>query len=121
MQGDLKKSWIIHTLMRNDLYITLGMPADWRKEVPVTWGDNRLIPDATFKRSGEYHFVEIDNQQTMATNIEKIKKYKELSRVIFAQYNHTPTLIWYTISEVRHRKLTETCESIGVKHTIYGG
>src|SRR5690606_6612046 len=90
-QGELKKSQIIHVLMRNDLYIRLGMPKEWYKERLVKWGDNKLIPDATFKQKGEFHFVEIDNRQTMKTNEDKIKKYKELSHVIFQQYNHRPT------------------------------
>ncbi len=118
-QGDLKKSWITHTLMRNDLYIKLGMPKEWYKERPVTWGDNKLIPDATFKKRGEFHFVEIDNQQTMKTNIEKIAKYRELSNVIFKQFNHTPILIWHSLSEFRKNKLREACKKAGVKHVIY--
>ena len=120
-KGDLKKSQIIHSLMRNDLYIKLGMPNYWRKEKPIKLnGEVFLIPDATFKNKGEFHFVEIDNKQTMRTNIEKIKKYKELSSVIFNQFNHTPTLIWYTLSDVRKQKLKEVCETLGVKFRIYG-
>lgn len=118
-QGELKKSHITHVLMRNDLYIRLGMPKDWRKELPVTWDGGKLIPDASFKKGGEYHFVEIDNQQSMATNIEKIAKYKDMSGVFFRQYNHTPTLIWYTLSDVRKRKLQEACVKYGVKFVIY--
>lgn len=102
-QGKLNKKEITHVLMRNDLYIKLGMPSDWKKERPVKWGENKLIPDATFRKAGEYHFIEIDNQQTMATNTEKIKKYKELSHVIFKQYNHRPTVIWYAASDLRKK------------------
>ena len=118
-QGELKKSQIIHVLMRNDLYIRLGMPKEWYKERPVKWGDNKLIPDVTFKRNGEFHFVEIDNRQTMKTNEEKIKKYKELSHVIFQQYNHKPTIIWYSLSEVRKKKLKQLCEKYSIKYRIY--
>ena len=118
-QGELKKSQIIHALMRNDLYIRLGMPKEWYKERPVKWGDNKLIPDVTFKRNGEFHFVEIDNRQTMKTNEEKIKKYKELSHVIFQQYNHRPTIIWYSLSEVRKKKLKQLCEKYSIKYRIY--
>lgn len=98
----------------------LDMPADWRNEKPIKL--NRevfLIPDATFKNKSEFQFVEIDNKQTMRTNVEKIKKYKELSSVIFNQFNHTPTLIWYTLSDVRRNKLKEICEKLGVKYIIY--
>lgn len=119
-QATLKRGLIDHTLMRNDLYIMLGMPKDWKKEYPVTWGDNRIIPDAIFKEKGEFRFVEVDNRATMRTNIDKIKKYKELSKVIFDNYNHSPTLIWYTLSEIRKQKLKEVCETLGVKYRIYG-
>ena len=118
-QSELKKSQIIHALMRNDLYIKFGMPADWKKEYRMKWGENILIPDATFKSNGEFHFIEIDNKQTMATNIDKIKKYRELSHAIFNQYNHTPTLIWYTNSDVRRRKLSEACKKAGVKYVMH--
>lgn len=119
-QGELKKAQIEHTLMRNDLYISLGMPEDWRKEKPVKLnGEVFIIPDATFKRKGEFHFVEIDNRQTLRTNLDKITKYKELSRVIFEQYSHTPTLIWYTLSDVRKQKLSDACNKAGVKFVVY--
>ncbi|WP_339179176.1 replication-relaxation family protein [Oceanobacillus sp. FSL W7-1293] len=118
-QGKLNKKEITHVLMRNDLYIKLGMPSDWKKEWPVKWGENKLIPDATFRKAGEYHFIEIDNQQTMATNIEKIKKYKELSYVIFQQYNHRPTVIWYAASELRKKKLEKLCVEYGLKFQIH--
>ena len=120
-QGELNKTQIIHTLMRNDLYILLGQPSDWKKEKPIKLnGEVFLIPDASCVIKGEHHFIEIDNQQTMKTNIEKIKRYKELSPVIFNQFNHTPTLIWYTLSDVRRNKLKEVCETLGVKYRIYG-
>ncbi|GGB56985.1 hypothetical protein GCM10011409_38190 [Lentibacillus populi] len=118
-QGELKRSWITHTLMRNDLYIKLGMPDTWEVERPVTWGNNKLIPDARFTRNGIHHFVEIDNQQTMRTNEDKIKLYKDLSHVIFKQFHHKPVLIWYTLSKVRREKLKEACTKAGVKHVLH--
>lgn len=120
-QAELKRNKITHTLMRNDLYIKLGMPNSWRNEKPIKLNKEVfLIPDASYEYKGEHHFVEIDNKQTMRTNIDKIKKYKELSNVIFKNYNHTPTLIWYSLSEVRKVKLKEICEKIGIKYTIHG-
>ncbi|WP_237049332.1 replication-relaxation family protein [Lentibacillus amyloliquefaciens] len=119
-QAELKQSWVTHVLMRNDLYIELGMPGDWRKEVPAKInGEMLLIPDAMFTRNGESHFVEIDNKQKMQTNIEKIKKYKKLSDAVFGQLNHTPTLIWYSLSDIRKEKLKSACERYGVKFKIY--
>lgn len=118
-QGELKRSWITHTLMRNDLYIKLGMPDSWRNEQAIKWGDKQLIPDATFITDNQYHFVEIDNQQAMRTNYDKIQLYKELSRVIFKQYGHHPVLIWYTLSEIRKGKLKDACKKSGLKFEIY--
>lgn len=118
-QGKLERSWIAHTLMRNDLYIKLGMPDSWRNEQPIKWGDKQIIPDATFFKGGQYNFVEIDNTQTMRTNEDKIQLYKDLSHVIFKQYKHHPTLIWYTLSDVRKEKLADACKKAGLKFEIY--
>ncbi|WP_163538343.1 replication-relaxation family protein [Gracilibacillus sp. YIM 98692] len=118
-QSKLKRDKIKHTLMRNDLYIKLGMPKDWEKERPINFNDDTLISDARFKRAGRYYFVEIDNVQTMKTNYEKIKKYKELSRIIKKEYHYTPTLIWYSLSETRKKKLHDACVKHGLKFQIY--
>src|SRR5690625_1040176 len=57
----IKRNQIQHTLMRNDLYIKLGMPKSWKKEAPIVINDEIvLISDARFKRGNQYHFVEID-------------------------------------------------------------
>src|SRR5690625_2842699 len=91
----LQRSEIQHTLMRNDLYIKFNRPDDWAKEVPIKQnGEVALIPDAMFTKNGQYHFVEIDNKQSMRTNYDKIKRYADLFKMIFKQYKHHPTLIW---------------------------
>jgi len=119
-KGDLKKTQIIHNLLRNDLYIKLGMPKDWKKETPITLnGKLLLIADARFTHNGINHFVEIDNKQSMKKNEEKILKYKKLFPIIFHQFGHHPVLIWYTVSDVRRKKLHELCSKAGVKFEIY--
>lgn len=116
----LKKSQITHTLMRNDLYIRLGMPSDWKKEVPIRMNDEVvLIADAMFSKSGQFHFVEIDNKQSMRTNNDKIKKYKDVFELIYKEYGHHAILIWYTLSDVRKKRLKESCEKQGIKNIIY--
>lgn len=117
-QGDLKKSHIQHNLMRNDLYIKLGMPASWKKEQPVSWNDNKLIPDATFK-TDKFNFVEIDNLQNMKTNIDKLIKYKDLSEVIYSQYNHKPLIIWFTLSQARKDRLEKECIKLKLNYKMY--
>lgn len=117
---DLNKKWIRHTIMRNDLYIKLGMPADWQKEVKLNMnGELFLVADAMYSKNGINHFVEIDNQNTMNNNAEKIRKYKELFNAIFNQFKHHPVLIWYTLSDVRKEKLNDLCSRQGIKFKIY--
>lgn len=119
-EKDLKKRMIRHTIMRNDLYIKLGMPTGWKKEVQLKIDEEPfLIADAMYVKSGVYFFIEIDNQQTMKNNADKIRKYKEVSRVIFNQFGHHPVLVWYTLSEVRKRKLHDLCSKNGIKFVIY--
>lgn len=119
-EKELKRSMIRHTIMRNDLYIKLGIPGDWRKEVKLEInGKPHLISDAMFTKNGIYHFVEIDNQQTMKNNADKIRKYKELFRIIFNQFGHHPVLIWYTVSDVRKVKLEKMCQKHQIKHKVY--
>ena len=119
-KGDLKKTQIIHNLLRNDLYIKLGMPKDWKKETPITLnGKLLLIADARFTHNGINHFVEIDNKQSMKKNEEKILKYKKVFPIIFQQFGHHPVLIWCTMSEIRKMKLEKMCQKHQIKHKVY--
>ena len=119
-QGELKKKMITHTLMRNDLYLKFKQPDDWAKEVPIKQnGEIVLIPDAMFTKNDQYHFVEIDNKQSMRTNYDKIKRYADLFKMIFKQYKHHPTLIWYTLSDVRKQKLGDECKKYGIKFITF--
>lgn len=118
-KSKLQRDKIKHTLMRNDLYIKLNMPSSWENDKTVTFNNEVIIPDAIYKEKGIYHFVEIDNVQTMKTNIEKIKKYKELFRIIFNEYRQHPVLVWYSLSDVRKQKLKEACQKYGIKFKIY--
>ena len=119
-KGKLKKSQIIHTLMRNDLYINLGMPKDWKKEIPLKMNKEvLLIADAMFTQNGVNHFVEIDNKQSMKNNREKILKYSKIFPAIHKQFGHHPVLIWYTFSEIRKEKLKEACTKAGLKFIVY--
>mgnify|MGYP001337969445 CR=1 FL=1 len=118
-QSKLKRDKIKHTLMRNDMYIKLGMPSDWKKEYPVKFGTETIIADAMYQEKGVFHFVEVDNVQTMKINYDKIKKYKQLFELIKRQYNHVPILIWYSLSDTRKSKLQDACVKNGLKFKIY--
>lgn len=116
-QSDLKQDKIKHTLMRNDLYIKLGMPRPWTTERPIPLGKETIIPDATYIKDGVCCFVEIDNTQTMRTNYEKIKKYAMLSSVM-EQQGEKMELVWYTVSDVRKVKLEKACSGAGLEHFV---
>lgn len=109
----------LHTLMRNDLFIRMGMPNRWRKEVPLKYSEGEIVCDAMYQQSGEYVFVEVDVTQTMRNNYEKIDRYKQLVREMKPQYNHTPTIIFYTVSEVRRKKLSDYMKEVGLKGDVF--
>lgn len=116
----LRKKEINHILMRNDLYIKLGMPQDWRKEVPIKKnGEIFIISDASFKRGGEHYFVEIDYFQKMSDNYDKIKRYREVSDLMFRESGKRPTIIWKTLSESKRNKIEKSCRQFGIKYDIF--
>lgn len=116
----LKKKEIGHTLMRNDLYIELDMPDDWRKEVPIKKNEEVfIIPDATYEKRGERYFVEIDCVQSMSENYDKIKRYRKVSDLLFRETGKRPTIIWKTVTESRKFKLEKRCRQEGIKYGIY--
>lgn len=116
----LNKKEIQHVLMRNDLYIKLGMPKTWKKEAQIIVNDEVvLISDARFNVGDKYYFIEIDHKQSMKTNIEKIKKYKEVFRMMYREFGYHPKLIWYTLSDVRKQSLAKACQNHAVNYQIY--
>ncbi len=116
------KGQIIHMLMRNDMYLYYDQPKSWEVEAPIDFvyknEETVLRSDAMFQLHGEFHFLEVDNTRDMKANREKINKYKALAPLIFQNYNHTPTLIWYTVSERRRELLKDICEKKGVKNIV---
>lgn len=116
----LKRSEVDHALMRNNLYIRLGMPSDWTKEAKIVInGEVTLISDARFLHAGKYYFVEIDRAQSMRKNSDKIKRYADVFMTIKNTHGYTPQLIWYTLSDVRKERLAGVCNKEGIRYKIY--
>lgn len=116
----LNKKEIQHVLMRNDLYIKLGMPSTWKKEAQIIVNDEIvIISDARYQIGDKYYFIEIDYKRSMKANEEKIKKYKEVFDLIEQEFNYKPLLIWYTISDVRKERLARWCRKYDVNFKIY--
>lgn len=107
-----KSSHVQHTIMRNEVWMFYGFPPDWKSEVKVTDGKTTLVTDAMFMKHLQYHFLEVDNTQTMKENRNKIARYKELkdNGLIAQKLGHFPTLVWITTTELRRKQLEEACK-----------
>lgn len=118
--ANLTGRMVEHSLMRNDLYIALEMPSNWKIEGTVKLrGEPFIRCDAMFIRNGIKHYVEIDHKQTMRNNYEKIDRYSELSPIALKYENHAPFVIFYTTTDERAGNLEEYMKRKGVKGEVY--
>ncbi|MCI3925161.1 replication-relaxation family protein [Paenibacillus sp. TRM 82003] len=106
-----------HYLMRNDMYIHLGSPREWKNEVRYRVEDVlTIVADAVYQVNGRRHFLEVDHLQHMVKNEEKIEKYRLLRSlgVLQERLRYFPRLVWVTLTEARRRQLAEWCEGLDV-------
>ncbi|WP_342515618.1 replication-relaxation family protein [Sutcliffiella sp. FSL R7-0096] len=101
-----------HYLMRNDLYIHKGRPSSWKNEVKISINKVAFIADAVYISNKIHKFIEIDYKQSMVKNVQKIKKYKDLSTV-----NPHFSLIWVTTTPYRKNRLEQLCQ--GLRGKVY--
>ncbi len=76
-------------------------------------GDAAVIADAIYTEGGRYVIIEIDNTQKMATNREKIAKYKRL--IALNVFEKAPYFIWLTTTEYRRKELTKLCDGLNAR------
>ncbi|PLS04010.1 hypothetical protein CVD27_12685 [Neobacillus cucumis] len=114
-----KTNFVQHVIMRNQFYIYAGFPSEWKNEMELSDGEYKVICDAWFKAKGKYHILEVDYQQTMKENRNKIEKYKGLykNKSMENKLGHVPPLIWVTTTELRKKKLAELCK--GLLYGVY--
>jgi hypothetical protein len=114
-----KTNFVHHVIMRNDFYIFVGYPHEWKNEMKLSDGINTVVCDAWFKSNGKYNILEVDHCQTMKENRNKIEKYRGLfeAGAVEKHFGYFPMLIWLTTTKLRKRKLMELCE--GLPHFIY--
>ncbi len=110
-----KGAHVDHTIMRNELWLYMGRPADWENEIAVSNGKVSVVSDATFSKDGFKCIVEVDHLQAMTENRLKVKKYKELMSSLALQLGYYPTIIWLTTTELRKRQLELACEGLKAK------
>ncbi|MEF7566296.1 replication-relaxation family protein [Bacillus infantis] len=110
----LKKTHqITHHLMRNSLFIACGCPSTWKNEVKLSVkGEVSIVSDAVFSM-GTFHIVEVDNEQKMNVNKEKISKYRRLIKL--GVFEKKPKFIWVTTTEHRKKQLLALSEGLQVR------
>ncbi|MGO4346312.1 replication-relaxation family protein [Paenibacillus sp. MCAF9] len=109
-----------HTLLRNEVYLHYH-PEYWRVEFPIKWADKAIIPDAIFKRDGQFVFLEVDNTQAMTQNEKKIALYRELRETQIFQKKHGlfPTILYVTISEYRKKNIRALLDGMKAEVITY--
>ena len=131
---EVKKTPLIeHSLLRNEVYLYFNCPVDWKTEYPTeieikapsplemrikglkAISKKKIVSDAAFVRNGYLHLIEIDNTRNMSDNKKKIELYAE---IIPSLKQHVPVLFFFTISEVRKRKLEAMCKGKGFRYQI---
>lgn len=109
-----KNSFVNHVLLRNDFYIFVGYPTEWKNEMRVRDEKNAVICDAWFKKDGKYQFLEVDRMQKMKENKSKIKQYKGLfeNEGLVNHFGYFPKINWVTTTELRRKQLKELCDGL---------
>lgn len=114
-----KNKFVNHVLMRNDFYIYLGFPSEWKNEMKYRDDDYSVICDAVFKVNGKYQFLEVDSLQKMKANRGKITQYKGLfaGRTIHEKYGYFPKIVWLTTTNFRKIQIIDLCK--GLPYAVY--
>lgn len=109
-----KTNFVQHAIMRNQFYIYVGFPGEWKNEMKLSDGEFNVVCDAWFKSNGKYHILEVDHYQTMKENANKIAKYRGLyvNKIMEKDIGHIPPLLWVTTIELRKKKLAELCKGL---------
>ena len=110
-----KGGHVQHIVMRNEIWLHFKCPKDWKNEVKISDEKTSVVADAVFTRNGFYHFLEVDNLQSMKENRAKINRYKELLDSLVKQFGYFPTLVWLTTTEHRRKQLESACNGLNFK------
>lgn len=111
-----KGGHVQHIIIRNQFWLFYGCPRDWKNEVKLlSNGKVIVIADASFTRNGFKCYLEVDNQQSMKENREKVKRYKVVTEGFYKQFGYYPTIVWVTTTEHRRQQLELACEDLKVK------
>ncbi|PLR84676.1 hypothetical protein CVD25_01175 [Bacillus canaveralius] len=122
---------MIHSLLRNEVYLHFECPRDWKIEHAIEVEQKSLttfqvqvqglkqnnrrkvIADAAFNRNGYLHLIEVDNSRDMKDNRKKVDMYREILPSI---QDGVPILFFFTTTEDRKRKLGSWLK--GIRHQV---
>lgn len=109
-----KTNQIMHHLMRNSIYISSGCPATWKSEIKLTVKNEvTVIADAIYSMSNVFHIIEVDHQQKMNVNKDKIQKYKKL--IELDVFEKAPKFVWITTTEYKRKQLLSFSNGLQVR------
>lgn len=106
-----KNQNVDHVLLRNQFYIYSGKPESWKNEIRVKVNDFIIIPDAMYNDGAQDVFLEVDINQTMKENAEKIARYKRLRKLSGRSF----LVVFVTDIESRRRRLKSLCDGLSYK------
>ena len=105
----IKSNSYMHTLMRNDVYCHYR-PRAWQNEYEIKVDGHHIISDAVFMMNGKHYLLEVDNQQKMSANKDKLERYfRFMESGIWQKRNkgEFPFILFYTLSDYRKAQLQE--------------
>lgn len=108
-----KGGHIEHALLRNEAWLALGKPKDWRIEAAFKFGPRTIIPDAISQEGANLRIIEIDRKQKADVNREKLRTYADLQRAYRQHGRVEPEVIFVTITEGRAMMLRKMAEDTG--------
>ncbi|MGG4440014.1 hypothetical protein [Brevibacillus fortis] len=75
-----------------------------------------VASDAIFMKDKKYHFLEVDNTQTLSENKLKIERYKEFMKTDQFQSSLCTSLhSTVAVNKIRMKRFTEMCDGLPVQ------
>jgi hypothetical protein len=112
-----KTQTIDHFLLRNQYLIHFKIDQVIFEPNNLKWDEYIVIPDAWYKRQGREYFLEIDRQQLMINNREKINLYQSLKKS--GKLKEFPTVVFVTLTEYRQKQLRVLLNEEKLKSEVY--
>ena len=97
-----------HFLTRNQLWIYMQRPKNWKNEAKVIVGDSSIVCDAQTYQGNIPVFIEVDISQSMQVNKQKIQKYRKLKELSKDPFY----VVWVTKIDSRRKRISELSQGL---------